>query len=121
MRARLLIPILLLVGGCFTPSVPVPPPGPESLAFASTGTGSWNFTATPNPNWADSWVVLMNRGCGCGIVTRTEPDGSVVPTPFDGNEGDELDISYERDSDHQRAGLCIILHAGPGSSANLCP
>ncbi len=132
-----LVALASSAGGCFTPSVPVPPPGPESFNFSittqtcdpmdppsicdPTATVA-TFSAGPDIDWADSWVVVRDEHHSDGVVTRTNPDGSVSETmPFRADAGDQINIGYERDSDHQQIGICMVLHAGQGSSSDLCP
>lgn len=105
---------------CGGPSVPIPPPEPELVLFeADLETGTARFSYPPNADYSLAVVYVFNRDVGEGIITTAEIDGSVGPTePFPAREGDEVVITFERDT--SLGSVCLIFADGPGSSAREC-
>jgi hypothetical protein len=77
--------------------------------FAYQGTSSYAFAV----------VYVFNRDQGEGIITTADERGAVAASqPFPAQEGDEVVVSFELES--QFASTCVRLRDGPSSSSQKC-
>ena len=108
------------LAACVTPSIPIPPPKPESMVFeVDLDGGTARFAYDPTADYAGAVVYVFNRDAGQGIITVADPSGQVAPTtPFPAQEGDEVVVTFELDS--QIASTCVRLRDGRSSSSLEC-
>lgn len=122
MRRLSIIALVLLAGGCITPSIPIPPPDPELMNFAVTienGASSARFSYPPTDIYRESVVFIYNRNLGKGVIEAAHPDGSVGPTaPLEARLDDQIVVSFQRED--QTVSTCIRLQDGPQSSTRYC-
>ena len=119
-RAVLVVATALVLGSCFTPSIPIPPPDPDQMLFAAElstpGLATFRYAATDN--YADAVVYIFNETEGRGIIDTARADGSVGPTePFPAQLDDRIQVTFEADA--QVVSTCVVYREGTPSS--LCP
>ena len=122
MRPLWSILVLVILGGCVTPSIPIPPPDPGRMTFAIQVEGT-NSTATfsypPDVNYVDSIAFVFNRDRGVGVIEAARADGSVGPTaPVAAALGEQIVISFQRED--QTVSTCVRLREGAQNSADFC-
>lgn len=124
MRRPLILAVLVVValGGCLTPSIPIPPPDAGMMTFRLSGepgmTGA-SFEYPPNINYVDAVVFVFNRDRGTGIIDTARADGSVGPTtPVAAALGEQIVVTFQRED--QTVSTCIRLREGQQSSTDYC-
>lgn len=116
--------VVLGIGGCITPSIPIPPPSAELMTFTVTGDVGNTFATFAYPPHAtlidsDALVFVYNRDKGKGIIEVANADGSVGPTePVRADLGDQIVVSFQRDD--QTASTCIRLRDGAQDPTSYC-
>lgn len=114
--------LVVALGACITPSIPIPPPEPALMTFEFAGdpnNKTASFSYPPNVNYIDSVVIVYNRQKGKGVVEDAHPDGSVGPTdPMPADVGDEVVVSFQRDD--QTVSTCVRLREGAQSATDYC-
>ena len=114
--------LVVALGACITPSIPIPPPEPALMTFELSGdpnNRTASFSYPPNVNYVDSVVIVYNRQKGKGVVEDAHPDGSVGPTdPMPADVGDEVVVSFQRDD--QTVSTCVRLREGAQSATDYC-
>ena len=123
-RLRIALGALALALGlctaCYTPSVPLPPPLVEQMTFTAGATaGTVVLSSTAQPQIGAQRFSVFNVSQGLGVIFVSNPDGSFTSPAFSGNDGDYIDISY--DKDNESADRCTTLHIGAalvGASCN---
>ncbi|HEU0034085.1 MAG TPA: hypothetical protein VFQ53_25835 [Kofleriaceae bacterium] len=120
LNVGLIVGLLVVVGGCITPSIPIPPPDPGKMTFAVDETaGSAVFTYPADQNYVDTVVFIYNRDRGVGIIENAQADGSVGPTaPVSAGLGDQIVVSFQRDD--QTVSTCVRLRQGSQSATDYC-
>jgi hypothetical protein len=119
-RWALAVAVATGLWACAAPSVPIPPPVPERMSFeVDTAGGTASFAYQPIADYAGAVVYVFNRDTGRGIITTADGDGAVAPTePFPAQEGDEIVVSFELES--QLASTCVRLRNGQSNSSLEC-
>jgi hypothetical protein len=122
MRRLLSIFVLVVLGGCITPSIPIPPPDPGRMTFVVKVEGD-NSTATfaypPDINYVDTIVFVFNRDRGVGVIETARADGSVGPTaPVAAALGEQIVVSFQRED--QTVSTCIRLREGAQNPNDYC-
>jgi hypothetical protein len=125
-RLALALGLVSIVWACNAPFIPVPPPG-QTASFTSElvtdGMGIqktvWTAHGPANTDAAFSRFFVFNTGRGAGVITLAGADGSYTAPPFDGAEGDRVEIVYERPSGERSVPACFLLALG--AMAPLCP
>ena len=123
-RLRIALGALALAAGfctaCYTPSVPLPPPLVEQMTFsAGDKPGTVVLTSAAQPQIGAARFSVFNVSQGMGVIFIANPDGSFTSPPLPGNDGDYIDISY--DKDNESSDRCTTLHVGValvGASCN---
>jgi len=118
--AAAVVALVLGLGACVTPSIPVPPPDASRMTFTvDTGSGTATFTYPPTTNVAGAIVYVFNRNVGQGVIDTAHADGSVGPTPpFPAVSGDEIDVSFQLQD--QVVSTCVKLGAGNPAPLGFC-
>lgn len=113
-RLAILLGLVVALGACITPSIPIPPPSPERMVFEVDTTGGIATFAYPaNDNYADAIVYVYNRTIGEGIITHANADGSVSTTPpFPADFENEVAVTIE--ADEQIVSTCVVIHENQG-------
>jgi hypothetical protein len=111
--------LIVLIGSCFTPSIPIPPPEATSITFQlDTSAGVATFRYPPSERYADALVYVFNRTQGRGIIEVARPDGSIGPTaPFPAVLDDEVSLTIE--AEEQAVSICVIVREG--TPTQYCP
>jgi hypothetical protein len=113
--AAALATVTLGLGACNTPFIPIPPPGDPIFtpmtAVSAMGMEHVSWQASGHAN-AGARVFLYNTKLGVGVIARADDDGGYVSSPFDGQIGDPIEISYETPKGERSAGICRPLQAG---------
>lgn len=97
---------LSLAPGCDSPSVPLPPPDLTSFSFALTTPGSLQVTGKPNTRHSLARMYFLNLTLGDGAITTAEADGSFVTDPFPGDEGNKMQMYYDRPDGDRSEAVC---------------
>ena len=61
---------------------------------------------------ASATVFVFNLDGGSGVIIRAQPDGTYVASPFDGREGDRIQIKYENVDGRESPDICRVLKQG---------
>jgi hypothetical protein len=109
---------------CNTPFIPLPPPGDPTFTpvMISDGMGMrmlWETRGAPSPSMAAAKVSIFNLDGGSGVIVTAQPDGSYVASPFDGREGDRIQIQYESHDGKPSPDICRVLQRGLAQTG--CP
>jgi hypothetical protein len=112
MRRLVFVGVVLVVGACVTPSIPIPPPEPAKMTFAVDAVmGQATFAYPATDNYVGSVVFVYNRDKGVGIIENAHPDGSVGPTaPVAAVLNDQIVVTFQ--VDEQSVSTCIRLREG---------
>jgi len=120
-RLRIVVAALALgfFTACYTPSVPLPPPLVQNMTF-STGTtaGSVILTSPAQPQIGAARFSIFNVSQGTGVIFVANSDGSFTSPAFSGNEGDYMQIAYDKGNDS--AELCTTLHLAGSLTGSTC-
>lgn len=117
--------LLLAFPACNTPFIPLPPPGDPTFTPVEVADGMggmrtvWQASAGANSSMAEAKISLFNADAGSGVIVRAQPDGSYVAGPFEGQEGDRMQIQYESKDRRPSPGICRVLTRGLSQTA--CP
>lgn len=121
-RLLLILGLIVALGGCITPSIPIPPPDPALMSFVVTSDGntsSATFEYPANDNYANAIVFVFNRDRGVGVIETARSNGSVGPTaPVTAALGEQIVISFQRDD--QTVSTCVRLRQGSQSATDYC-
>ncbi|MGN6110405.1 MAG: hypothetical protein ACTHU0_35205 [Kofleriaceae bacterium] len=121
-RLLLILGLIVALGGCITPSIPIPPPDPALMSFVVTSDGntsSATFEYPANDNYANAIVFVFNRDRGVGVIETARSNGSVGPTaPVAAALGEQIVISFQRDD--QTVSTCVRLRQGSQSATDYC-
>ncbi len=108
-----------LATACFTPSVPLPPPIVEGMQFSAASTpGQVILTSKPQTQIGAARFSIFNESQGIGVIIVSNNDGSFTTPPFPGNDGDYIQVRYERGTD--LAERCTTLHVGTMLNGAAC-
>ena len=122
MRTFVLAILVLGLGGCVTPSIPIPPPDPVLMTFQFTTIGETStatFSYPARDNYVDAIVYLYNRDTKTGIIEAAHDDGSVGPTqPIAAHLGNQIVVSFQRED--QTVSTCIRVRDGAQSATEYC-
>jgi hypothetical protein len=113
---------LALALACNTPFIPLPPPGDPTFTpvIVTDGMGAMHTTWETRGNaMASAKVSIFNLDGGSGVIIRAQPDGTYVASPFEGREGDRIQIIYDTDDGRESPGICRVLQRGLSQTA--CP
>jgi hypothetical protein len=116
--------VVAALWACNAPFIPVPPPGHEfTKALVSDGMGGqkvvWTAHGEPFEDGMSGRVYVFDATRGAGVIGLTAPDGSYTSAPFDGTEGDRVEVSYETAAGGLSNRFCYLLQEGP--MAPVCP
>lgn len=116
---KVALAVVVAIGGCVTPSIPIPPPESGQMTFAlEASEGTATFVYEPEPNYADALVYIYNRDLRTGIIASARADGSVGPTqPFPADIGHEIQVTFE--TDEMAVGSCVVIRSD-GTAAPQC-
>lgn len=121
---RRLVPLLLLaLGGCITPSIPIPPPDPSDMTFDITvdanGSSFASMTYPAESYYAGGTVYVENRATGEGIFQPVNADDTIGPTqPLAAGSGDEIVVTIGTPT--YSASTCIVLRQGIQDPSAYC-
>jgi hypothetical protein len=125
-RLALALGLASIVWACNAPFIPVPPPGQTATftsELVSDGMGgqktAWTAHGPALDDVAFAKVFVFNTGRGAGVITLAGADGSYTAPPFDGTEGDRVEIVYERPNGSRGVPACYLLQLG--AMAPTCP
>jgi len=108
-----------LVTACYTPSVPLPPPLVQNMTFTSGQTaGTVVLTSPAQPQIGAARFSIFNVSQGTGVIFVANSDGSFTSPAFNGNEGDYIEIGYDKGND--TAELCTTLHLAGSLTGATC-
>jgi len=108
-----------LATACYTPSVPLPPPLVQNMTFTAGQTAGTVVLASPaEPQIGAARFSIFNVSQGTGVIFLSNSDGSFTSPPFPGNEGDYIQIAYDKDNDS--AELCTTLHLAGSLTGSTC-
>jgi hypothetical protein len=117
--------LLLFLGACNTPFIPIPPPGDPSFRPIATVDAMggqhtvWETSGGANAPMAGAEVYVFNRALGEGVIARANADGSYVTAPLEGRLGDPIELTYETPKGERSIAICRVLQEGPAHGA--CP
>lgn len=122
MRRLCTLLVLVALGGCITPSIPIPPPDPGLMTFMVTvenGDSTARFSYPPDVNYVGTIVFVFNRDRGVGVIETARPNGSVGPTaPVAAAIGEQIIVSFQRED--QTVSTCIRLREGAQNANDFC-
>jgi hypothetical protein len=122
MRRLCTLLVLVALGGCITPSIPIPPPDPGLMTFMVTvenGNSTAQFSYPPDVNYIGAIVFVFNRDRGVGVIETARPNGSVGPTaPVAAAVGEQIIVSFQRED--QTVSTCIRLREGTQNANDFC-
>ncbi|HWE31507.1 MAG TPA: hypothetical protein VHB97_26080 [Polyangia bacterium] len=108
-----------LCTACYTPSVPLPPPLVQNMQFTSAqAPGTVILTSPAEPQIGAARFSIFNVSQGTGVIFVANSDGSFTSPAFTGNEGDYVQISYDKGNDS--AELCTTLHLAGSLTGATC-
>ena len=89
-----------VVWACNAPFIPVPPPGQSfTKALVADGMGGqktvWTAHGEPYDQAPFARVHVFDANRGVGVIGLAAADGSYASPPFEGTDGDRIEISYE--------------------------
>ncbi len=117
--------LLLALGACNTPFIPLPPPDDPTFTqvMAPDGTTraqiAWETRGGPGATASSSRIFIWNLNLHVGVIAQAGPDGSYVASPLDGQVGDQVELRYETPKGERSQVKCRIL--GPGIATMQCP
>ncbi|MCU1429120.1 MAG: hypothetical protein JWL83_3120 [Actinomycetia bacterium] len=121
-RWMFLVALVLGLGACVTPSIPIPPPNPARMTFTVSivdTTSGAVFSYPPDSNYHNGVAYIYNRDKGVGVIQNVNPDDSIGPSPrFAAALGDQIVVSVQ--TVDQTESTCIRLRDGTGQDANSC-
>lgn len=120
-RLALLLGLVVALGACITPSIPIPPPDPAMMQFSFTGDVNNTFATfhyPANVNYVDAIVIVYDRNKGKGVLQDTDADGSVTTDPLRVDLGDDVVVSFQRDD--QTVSTCVRVREGAQSATDYC-
>jgi len=103
---------LLAIAACNTPSVPLPPPELPQLRFQSPDPAMPNaiiVQGMPTPAHANARFYVYDRVNGSGVITTAAADGAFSSTPFNGADGDKVQIYYDTPEGERSQDVCVEL------------
>jgi hypothetical protein len=112
------------VWACNAPFIPVPPPGHEfTKALVADGMGGqktvWTAHGQPFDEAPFARVNVFEAARGVGVIGLAAADGSYTSPPFEGTEGDRIEVSYETPAGSLSDRFCFLLVEG--APAPTCP
>ncbi len=122
-RLRLALAVAALALGlataCYPPSVPLPPPLVQNMTFTmGQAAGTVVLTSPPEAQIGAARFSIFNVSQGTGVIFLSNADGSFTSPAFPGNEGDYIQIAYDKGSD--TAELCTTLHLSGSLTGSTC-
>ena len=117
------IAVLIGLGACVTPSIPIPPPDPALMRFelerdANGAVTSASLIYPAHENYCGGVVYVFNKTLGEGIIELVKSSCAIGPTrPVPARLDDELVISIE--NDEQTVSTCVRLGDGVASGSCL--
>lgn len=116
------IGLVVALGACITPSIPIPPPDPAQMQFHFSGDANnryASFSYPPNVNYVGAIVIVYDRNKGKGVIQDADADGGVAMTdPVRADVGDDVVVSFQRDD--QTVSTCVRLREGAQSATDYC-
>ena len=110
MRRLLYAGLLVLSGGCVTPSIPLPPPDLAALSFVSGPTpGTLELEGKPSAINASSRFAAFNEQRHVGVLVDTAVDGSFASEPFAGGAGDLVELWFEAGGKRSQIATCTVV------------
>ena len=122
-RLRIALAVAALALGlgtaCYTPSVPLPPPLVEAMRFtAGTAAGTVVLTSPAQTQIGAARFSIFNASQGTGVIFIANSDGSFTSPAFAGNDGDYIDVAY--DKDNGSVDRCTTLHVDAPLFGSTC-
>jgi hypothetical protein len=115
--------LLVVLGSCNTPFIPLPPPGDPTFTpvTVNDGTGAprmvWETRGGPAPELMGALIFVYNLDGGSGVIGTAQADGSYVVNPIDANPGDRIQLHYETPDGRHSPGICRVLERGLARTA----
>ena len=113
--------LCLLLGGCTAPSVPLPPPELPALTFTGTTPGVVQIVGKPSDRAADARFYVFDYDTGDGVITQAAHDGSFTSMPFNGNNGNTVQIYFDNKDGDRSQEVCTTLQLNVGLISMVCP
>jgi hypothetical protein len=100
--------------GCNSPYIPIPPPTPRfepvDVPDSMGGTRQdWRAISGPDDRVSNARIYLFNESLQSGVIQKANPDGSYVAFPIVGQNGDFIDIYWERSDSVRSTTICRVL------------
>jgi len=124
MLASLVVGTWTALCACSGPFFPVPPPAEVSFSSQTLtdGTGTtrtfWRATRGPDSLAASAHFFLQDETQRTGVDSFAETDGSYTSPLFEGQQGDKIDLYFQRSNGDESQNACLVLQEG---SAPRCP
>jgi hypothetical protein len=111
-----------VVCACNTPSVPLPPPDLPALGFADSGQpGLVVLRGKADSQHASVRFYVFDSTRGDGVITPAMADGSFTTEPFQGADGDAVQIYYDLPSGDRSQVVCVTLRLNATLFSQTCP
>ncbi|MFT3699591.1 MAG: hypothetical protein QM831_40965 [Kofleriaceae bacterium] len=114
--------VLIALGACITPSIPIPPPDPGQMDFdvqmGSDGGSTATFTYPPDHNYAGGTAYIFNEANNGGVFHLVNPDNSIGPLTLPAKLGDQVVVTIE--GGEQTVSRCVVLRQGAQDPNTYC-
>jgi hypothetical protein len=114
--ALALVGVAAVCWACNAPFIPIPPPA-QTATFTSALVADedggmktvWIAHGPPNRGSANSLFSVFDRDRMAGVIAQAPADGSFDSPPFDGTEGDNVNIWFETPAGGVTHPVCFLL------------